>query len=418
MYIKSNATTEYTLEINLQEDQDGNGSFDGSGAVDDEFQYEYVVEPSASGYSFVSVPLSDFADDNAVNGGGDGQLSDQIANLVFAIGGLPAETFTFTIDDIGFTDDGTALPVELASFDVRTDGNDALLSWQTLSETNNARFDVQVASGTEAPFRTVGSVSGAGTTTETQRYRFRVSALDPGVHRVRLRQVDLDGTTALLDAQTVDIGVDGPLSVVQTTANPVREGKTAGTGRTVQCARQARPRAPRRMGNARCSYDRPHSHRGSCKRQVLPPDSGPQLLSNGEHFGCTVSRGFPLYNLAPPRSVHSGVGRFFMGGHVYLGHPSGRRNVTGNDIRTLTGEPSSVPGRKRDCRITRRASLSRRGCADFVTSASCTCPCSSITNWTNTRPSIPSRHAFSGYSMRCRSESRPPMSSGCCSTTT
>ena len=104
MYYTSNATSTYTLEINLQEDQDGNGQYDGSGAVDDEFQYDVVVEPSASGYQRISVPLSAFVDDNDVNTGGDGQLSDRIANLVFAIGNLPAETFTLTVDDIIYSD--------------------------------------------------------------------------------------------------------------------------------------------------------------------------------------------------------------------------------------------------------------------------------------------------------------------------
>ncbi len=105
MYVKSNATSTYTLEINLQEDQDGNGSYDGSGAVDDEFQYDHVIEPSTSGYTRISVPLSAFADDNAVNSGGDGELSNRIANLVFAVGNLPAETFTITIDDIIYSDE-------------------------------------------------------------------------------------------------------------------------------------------------------------------------------------------------------------------------------------------------------------------------------------------------------------------------
>jgi beta-glucanase (GH16 family) len=105
MFVKSNATSTYTLEINLQEDQDGNGSYDGSGAVDDEFEYEYLVEPNTSGYTRISVPFSAFADDNAVNSGGDGELSSRIANLVFAIGNLPAETFTVTVDDIIYSDE-------------------------------------------------------------------------------------------------------------------------------------------------------------------------------------------------------------------------------------------------------------------------------------------------------------------------
>ena len=233
MYVRSNATAEYTLEINLQEDQDGNGSFDGNGGTDDEFQYNHTVPPSASGYTFISVPLGDFFDDNAVNAGGDGTLSSRIANLVFAIGNLPSETFTFTVDDVAFTNDGSPLPVELAGFDVRTDGRDAVLTWRTLSETNNARFEVQKASGS-APFRTVGSVRGAGTTTETQRYRFRLSDLTPGVHRFRLRQVDVDGTATLSAIRTLSLGIDAPFTIIQNTTNPIRGGQTASLQYAVQ----------------------------------------------------------------------------------------------------------------------------------------------------------------------------------------
>ena len=104
MYFKTDVTQAFELEINLQEDQDGNGDFDGSGSEDDEFQFVYLVDPNETGYTQLSIPLSDFADDNAVNSGGDGQLSDRIANVVFAIGNLPAEEFTFTVDDMGFSD--------------------------------------------------------------------------------------------------------------------------------------------------------------------------------------------------------------------------------------------------------------------------------------------------------------------------
>jgi len=100
LFIKSDATQPYELEINLQEDQDGNGTFDGNGLVDDEFEFTYLVEPGASDYTRLSVPLSAFEDDNAVNNGGDGGLSSRIANLVFAIGNLPGEAFALTIDDI------------------------------------------------------------------------------------------------------------------------------------------------------------------------------------------------------------------------------------------------------------------------------------------------------------------------------
>ncbi|MES3628933.1 MAG: family 16 glycosylhydrolase [Longimonas sp.] len=100
MFVKSDATQPFELEINLQEDQSGSGSFDGDGPVDDEFRYDFFVDPEVSGYTRISVPLSAFQDDNSVNPGGDGELSSRIANLVFAIGNMPDETFTITIDDI------------------------------------------------------------------------------------------------------------------------------------------------------------------------------------------------------------------------------------------------------------------------------------------------------------------------------
>ena len=100
MFIKSDATQPFQLEINLQEDQSGSGTFDGDGPVDDEFRFDLFVEPGSDEYTRVSVPFSAFEVDNSVNPGGDGVLSSRILNVVFAIGNLPDETFTITIDDI------------------------------------------------------------------------------------------------------------------------------------------------------------------------------------------------------------------------------------------------------------------------------------------------------------------------------
>ena len=88
------------------------------------------------------------------------------------------------------------LPVELAYFEARADGDRAVLAWETLAETNNAGFRVEhQAPARSAPmsWQEVGFVQGAGTTTDVQAYRHAVPDLLPGRHRFRLRQVDLDG---------------------------------------------------------------------------------------------------------------------------------------------------------------------------------------------------------------------------------
>ena len=77
--------------------------------------------------------------------------------------------------------------------------------------------------GSTGAWEQVGFVEGAGTTTEPQRYRFRVEDLTPGTHRFRLRQVDTDGTATLTDVVTVTVEAERALRLEATGPNPVRE---------------------------------------------------------------------------------------------------------------------------------------------------------------------------------------------------
>jgi hypothetical protein len=86
------------------------------------------------------------------------------------------------------------IPVELAGFDVRPEGDAAVLEWRTISETNNAGFSVEHRAPSAQGWSEVGFVEGAGTTTEPRSYRFRTDGLKVGTHAFRLRQVDVDGT--------------------------------------------------------------------------------------------------------------------------------------------------------------------------------------------------------------------------------
>ena len=86
----------------------------------------------------------------------------------------------------------TTLPVELDPEIITiVDGNNVLLQWRTLSETNNAGFEVQHRVGES--FTRVGFVNGYGTSTSSQNYSFTVSGLSPGHQVFRLKQIDFDG---------------------------------------------------------------------------------------------------------------------------------------------------------------------------------------------------------------------------------
>jgi beta-glucanase (GH16 family) len=97
-WINPDAGQDYTLEINLQEDDNSNGSADAGD--DDEFQYNCVVGPTGpcavagGGWQLVSIPLDDFFDDNSFFTGGNGVLdptpparggNGELINVVIAV---------------------------------------------------------------------------------------------------------------------------------------------------------------------------------------------------------------------------------------------------------------------------------------------------------------------------------------------
>ena len=110
-WINPNADQDYTLEINLQEDDNGDDT--AVDVDDDEFQYNCVVSPtgpcaiSGAGWQQVSIPLADFFDDNSIFTGGNGVLdavsvanggNGQLINVVVAVIGNSGSDVNFRTD--------------------------------------------------------------------------------------------------------------------------------------------------------------------------------------------------------------------------------------------------------------------------------------------------------------------------------
>jgi hypothetical protein len=118
----------------------------------------------------------------------------------------------------------SVLPVELVAFEATSQGQDALLTWRTAAETNNAGFRVEHRPPERATWREAAFVDGAGTTTRPQSYRTRVRGLTPGRHRFRLKQVDRDGTTTTAGTTALVVRPAGRYALEAPRPNP-----TAGT---------------------------------------------------------------------------------------------------------------------------------------------------------------------------------------------
>lgn len=110
------------------------------------------------------------------------------------------------LDDLSV--DAAPLPVELAAFTARAEpGRGVALHWQTITETNNERFDL-LRSADGQRFTIIASRPGAGNSATPRRYAYLDAAPFPGTSYYRLRQVDFDGTA--WESAVVSVVTDVP----------------------------------------------------------------------------------------------------------------------------------------------------------------------------------------------------------------
>ncbi len=111
--------------------------------------------------------------------------------------------FTF---DFGFYGNGGGpVPVELISFEAEKSGAASLLTWETATELNNDRFEVE-RKGENGTWAKIGEVKGAGNSNEILKYAWLDESPLLGMNYYRLRQVDFDGQFTYTEERTVMFG--------------------------------------------------------------------------------------------------------------------------------------------------------------------------------------------------------------------
>jgi len=127
------------------------------------------------------------------------------------------DTFTVTVA----TTCAAALPVELTKFTATQKDEINILEWQTASEENNARFEVE-RSKDGVEFQKIGEVEGNGTTFEISNYDF-IDENPMAVSYYRLRQVDYNGQFEYSEMVVVRNEASKATKAVAIAPNPVHD---------------------------------------------------------------------------------------------------------------------------------------------------------------------------------------------------
>ena len=122
----------------------------------------------------------------------------------------------------GFIDVTAALPVSLIKFTATPQNDRVAIRWETALELDNDYFTVE-RSADGKTFNAIAMVEGAGTTERSLSYSTFDNAPINGTSYYRLRQTDLDGTTVVFDAVSVELRTD---AVVNAYPNPVKSELT------------------------------------------------------------------------------------------------------------------------------------------------------------------------------------------------
>jgi hypothetical protein len=145
-------------------------------------------------------------------------LSDCVSDGICAKIAPPGNQATIMNNDPGCNTEAEvedaceAAPVELIFFRGKYENNEILLTWETASEQENSFFEVEHSLNGKN-FKTLGRVTGNGTTLTLSDYQFRDSKPSDGLNYYRLKQVDFDGKFQYSNIVSVLVQSEGDLEI-------------------------------------------------------------------------------------------------------------------------------------------------------------------------------------------------------------
>ncbi len=118
-----------------------------------------------------------------------------------------------TINEISLAGSVAPLPVELTNFKVNIFNGDVVLTWETITETNNYGFDIEkkIIQGNDNSINNwtkIGFVKGNGTSNIIRNYKFTDNGIRKGRYSYRLKQIDRDGKFEYNKEEEITLGLN------------------------------------------------------------------------------------------------------------------------------------------------------------------------------------------------------------------
>lgn len=112
------------------------------------------------------------------------------------------------------------LSIKLVSFTVKPDGKQVKVEWTTASEQNNDRFDIERSSDGRT-WKTIATIKGNGTTTQTHSYYAFDNLPVKGTNYYRIKQYDLNGKSFISDVRSLKMFLENN-SLLSVYPNPAK----------------------------------------------------------------------------------------------------------------------------------------------------------------------------------------------------
>lgn len=157
----------------------------------------------------------------AFGGGTNSYAAEHIVDVDDVDGNYSSEFAACSRDGrvILFSGGTDVIPVELLSFNVSSAEGKVNLFWTTATETNNSGFSIERKIENQ-DWKTIGFVSGFGTTIERRSYTFIDDKVTSGKYVYRLKQIDFNGEFEYSNEIEIEVGKPLNFSLEQNYPNP------------------------------------------------------------------------------------------------------------------------------------------------------------------------------------------------------